>query len=506
VTSGDAPLVVLTGITKHYAGVRALDDVSVEIHPGEVHALVGENGAGKSTLTKVLAGAVWPDAGEVRWKGAPVVVRTPAEAQRLGVATIHQELYLAPNLSVAENVFLGRPPRTRAHLVDWRRLRRETAALLDEWGFELDPGARVGALSVARQQLVAIVRALSRRAELVLMDEATSALTDRERERLFAAVRALTARGVAVVYVSHRLEEIFQLGHRITVLRGGQCVGTRRIADVDAAEVVAMMVGRRKTPAALAAPAPGAVVLAVDDLCGNGVDNVSFTLRRGEVVGVAGLVGAGRTGLVRALFGAPPPRRGRVLLDGHAAVIRSPRQAVRLGIALVPEDRRAEGLFLTQNVRENIVSATLGAVSRLGIVRPRRERTVAARFVDALAVRTPGLSQLVLRLSGGNQQKVVVARWLAARPRVLLLDEPTRGVDVGAKSEIHALIRRLVADGMAVLLVSSEIPELLAVCDRILVMHRGRLVATFDRASASAAAIVACAHGHRLEADATPSV
>ena len=504
-TPGPAPLVTLAGITKRYAGVRALEDVDLTIDAGEVHALVGENGAGKSTLTRILAGALRPDAGELRWHGEPIVLRTPADAQRLGVATIHQELHLADNLSVAENVFLGRLPRTRARLVDWRALRRATTSLLETWGFELDPDARVGTLSVARRQLVAIARALSRQAQLILMDEASSALTERECERLMAAVRALTARGVAVVYISHRLDEIFRLGQRITVLRGGRTVGTHRVGDVSAADVVAMMVGHRSDLTAPPPPAIGAVVLDVDGLCVDGVDDVSFALRRGEVVGVAGMVGAGRTELARALFGAPPPTRGRILLEGRPVAIRSPRHAVRLGMALVPEDRRAQGLFLAQDVRENIVSATLGAMSRLGFTRGRRERSVAAHFVDALAIRTRGLSQRVLELSGGHQQKVVLARWLAARPRVLLLDEPTRGVDVGAKAEIHALIRRLVADGMAVLLMSSEIPELFGVCDRILVMHRGRMVAAFDRGSASAAAIVAAAHGHRLEPDAARS-
>jgi ribose transport system ATP-binding protein len=444
---------------------------------------------------KILAGIYQPDAGGLRLDGRPIRIDSPRQAMALGIGMIHQELNLASNLRVAENIFLGRLP-TRAGLVDWRRLDLETRALLDRLGIDLDPGALVEELSVARQQMVEIAKALSLAARVIIMDEPTSALTERETATLFQIIRRLKAEGVAVVYISHRLDEIFQIADRVSVLRDGRLVGSSSVAETSASRLINLMVGRELTqlfPKGEAAI--GGPVLEVHHLTRAGVlHDISFRLHAGEILGLAGLVGAGRTELARALFGADAIESGDLVIDGRPVRIGGPRDAIRLGLGFVTEDRKLHGLVLGMSVRHNTTLASLDALSRaLGFIDFGRERQLAEDYVRQLDIRTPGLDQEVLNLSGGNQQKVVLAKWLATRPRVLILDEPTRGIDVGAKAEVHALMSRLAAAGVAILMISSELPEILSMSDRILVMRQGAISAEFLRAEATQEKILASA-------------
>ena len=493
------PLLRMTGIAKGFPGVQALRGVSLEVARGEVHALLGENGAGKSTLLKILAGAQAPDAGTVLFDGAAVRLESPQAAQDLGIVTIYQEFNLVPTLSVAENVFVGRlPVRLGGGFVDWRELHRRTAALIGEVGLRVDPRRLVSDLSVAEQQMVEIARALSVDARLVVMDEPTSALSDAEVRRLFAIVRALKARGMAVIFVTHRLEEVMRLCDRITVLRDGQPAGTAVVADVTVEGIVKMMVGReleRLFRHRGGAGAVGAVALEVRGL-GRGRDprdphavvlhDVGLAVRKGEIVGLAGLVGAGRTELARAVFGADPFETGRVLVDGREVRLRSPLDAIRAGIGLVPEDRKQQALFLALAIRNNLsVAAMDRLVGAFGLLRRGREDALVERFRAKLGIRMAGADQPVGNLSGGNQQKVVLARWLALQPRILIVDEPTRGIDVAAKAEVHALLYELAAAGIAILAISSELPEILTVSDRIVTMREGRVTGELGRAEAT---------------------
>jgi ABC-type sugar transport system ATPase subunit len=494
VTVADAPLLEIRGMAKAFPGVQALLDVDLDLHAGEVHALVGENGAGKSTLMKIVAGVYRPDRGSVRLAGQMLLNDSPRQALERGISMIHQELNLAPNLSVAENVFLGRAP-TRGGLVDWQRLYADAEALAARLGIELDVRARVEELSVARQQMVEIAKALSLEARVIIMDEPSSALTERETEALFEIIGRLRRQGVAVVYISHRLEEIFRVADRVTVLRDGRLVGTLPVGQASQHLLIGMMVGRELTTLFPKESLDiGEPVLEVRHLRRHGVlDDISFVLRRREILGVAGLVGAGRTELVRVLFGADRLDRGEILIEGRPVRIRGPRDAIRLGLGFVTEDRKLEGLVLGMTVRENETLASLAQVSRLGFLNLGRERALARRLVEQLGVRTTGVEQEVTNLSGGNQQKVVIAKWLATRPRILILDEPTRGIDVAAKAEVHALMSQLARDGVAILMISSELPEILGMSDRILVMRQGRLTGEFSRDEASQEAILACA-------------
>ena len=488
------PLLEVRGMSKAFPGVQALSGVDLDVRAGEVHAVVGENGAGKSTLMKIVAGVYRPDAGTIRLAREAIVNDSPRQALERGLSMIHQELNLAPNLSVAENVFLGRAP-THGKLVDWRRLYADAQALAARLGIELDVRARVEDLSVARQQMVEIAKALSLDARVIIMDEPTSALTERETEALFGIIARLKAQGVAVVYISHRLDEIFRVADRVTVLRDGRLVGSLSIAEATQARLIGMMVGRELTtlfPKELIDI--GEPVLEARNLRRVGeLEDISFVLHRREILGLAGLVGAGRTELVRVLFGADPLDSGEILIEGRPVRIRGPRDAIRLGLGFVTEDRKLQGLVLGMTVRENETLASLAKVARLGFLDPRRERKVAAELTDQLGVRTPSIEQEVNNLSGGNQQKVVIAKWLATQPRILILDEPTRGIDVGAKAEVHALMTRLARDGVSILMISSELPEILGMSDRILVMRQGRLTGEFSRADASQEAIMACA-------------
>jgi ABC-type sugar transport system ATPase subunit len=504
---GVEPLLRMTGIDKSFPGVHALDDVEITVHRGECVALIGENGAGKSTLMKILSGVYQPDGGEIVFNGQQVSLHNPRQAQELGISIIYQEFNLMPNLTVAENVYIGREPNAGG-FVNRRQMEADTRALLDALGVGLDPGAVVRNLSVAEQQMVEIAKALSFNARLVIMDEPTSALTEREVDNLIAIVHTLKARGLGVIFITHRLDEIFRMCDWVTVLRDGRNAGELPIARATSENIVRMMVGRNlddlyeKELPAYDREAPP--VLEVRGLSRTGtvtdasqlvLEDVSFAMRAGEIVGLAGLVGSGRTEVARSIFGADHFDRGEILIDGQPVRIGTPRDAIRRGIGLVPEDRKLHGLVLSLAVRENITLPALGRLVRLGFVQLAEERQVARRFVEALRIRTPSLEQQVINLSGGNQQKVVIAKWLALRPKVLILDEPTRGIDVGAKAEVHHLIAELAAQGVAVLMISSELPEILGMSDRILVMREGRLVADIPREGATQEAIMRYATG-----------
>jgi ribose transport system ATP-binding protein len=492
-----APLLALDGVSKAFPGVKALSGVHFDLNAGEVHALMGENGAGKSTLIKILCGVQPPDEGTILLDGQPVTVASPVHAHALGISPVHQELHLEPYLSVAENIFLGRQPTGRFGLIDRRRLNAEARQVLAELGVSLDPETIVDQLSIAEQQVVAIARAVSTRARILIFDEPTSSLTRRETDLLMAMIRRLRDQGIGIVYVSHRMEEIFELCDRVTVFRDGKFVATRKVAETSMAELVRFIVGRsiEVLPARAEGP-PGDVVLEASRISKKGVlSDISFTLRRGEIVGLSGLVGAGRTELARTLFGDLPPDSGEIRIEGTPRDVRNPRAAIAAGIGLVPEDRKEQGLVLSLPVLANISMPQLGRLTRMGVLSPGGERRLARAYVDQLAIRTPSIDQRAMYLSGGNQQRVVIAKWLAINPKILIVDEPTRGIDIGAKAEIHALLRKLASDGMAVLMISSDMPEILAVSDRILVMHQGRIAGELSAAEATQERILNYAMG-----------
>jgi rhamnose transport system ATP-binding protein len=492
--SSPAPLLTLRRAAKSFGGVRALRGVDFDLAAGEVHALLGENGAGKSTLIKIITGAHRPDAGEICVAGRIVAGLTPARAQSLGIACIYQQPALFPDLTVAENIGLRLDPSGAGRRIDWRARRARAAALLARTGATLDPEAEVRELSMPEQQLVEIACAIGAGARIVVMDEPTASLTAREQERLFAVVRELRAAGVGVIYISHRLEEIFTLADRVTVLRDGESVGTHAVRDITEAGLIRLMVGREV--AQLYPPAegaPGGIVLAVRGLgcAAAGVRNVSFEVRAGEVFGLAGLVGAGRTELARVLFGLTPADAGEIRLDGECISPHSPRAAVARGIAYVPEDRRRHGVVLEMPIAENMTMAVHPRLFPGGWLRPRAEKDLALGFIRDLAVKCAGPGAPGGSLSGGNQQKVSLARWLATKPKLLILDEPTQGVDVGAKSEIHRIIRGLAKAGLAVIMISSDLPEVLGMSDRIGIMRGGTLTAVLPGGTAAPAVMAA---------------
>lgn len=488
----------MEAISKSFPGVQALQDVTFEVEQGEIHALVGENGAGKSTLMKILTGALARDEGIISLRGQPVEIATPSDAQAQGISMIHQELSLIPYLTVGQNIYLGREPRARIpSFIKWSTLYDQAQDLLDRLNVEVDARSEVSELRIAQQQMVEVAKALSLDADLIAMDEPTSALTERETDVLFEVMRSLRAQGVSIIFISHRLEEVFEIADRVTVLRDGQFIGTSPIADLDEDRVVQMMVGRELGEMYPKAEVERqALVLEATGLHdGSELRDVSLKLYRGEILGIAGLVGAGRTALAETLFGIRPAVSGEVRVEDKPVKIGSPGEAIRLGMGFVPEDRKQQGLFMNMAVRENIMLSALDTVSRWGFVNSSKADRLAKEEVKRLDIRTPSLRQRVRNLSGGNQQKVIIARWLTLKPRVLILDEPTRGIDVGAKAEIHALMNQLAQEGVGVLMISSELPEVLGVSDRILVMHEGRVTGEFSRYQATQDEIMRAATG-----------
>ena len=488
-----APLFELRGISKQFPGVQALDDVSFEIARGEVHMLLGENGAGKSTLMKVLCGAYRADAGELFHNGERAEIATPADARRFGIAVIFQEFTLVPYLDIAQNIFLGREPCSRVPgFVDRKRLYADARRMLEKIGFDIDPHTPVHQLGVAQQQLVEIAKALSQDARILVMDEPTAALSDRETERLFAIIAQLKKNGVAIVYISHRLAEVFALGDRITVLRDGRKIASVRPAETSPDDLVRLMVGRAvdRTYAREYCKEPGDVLLEVKNLASdNGIADIGLTVRAGEIVGLCGLVGSGRTEVARAIFGADRVTAGEIRLMGES-IAGSPEDSARRGMALIPENRKQQGLALGRSVGDNVVLASLHRMFPSGIFVPARAAKAAQAGIEQLRIATPSPHRPVSVLSGGNQQKVVIAKWLNAAARVFIFDEPTRGIDVGAKAEIFRLIDQLVQKGAGVLMISSEQTEIVHVCDRAYVMRAGRIVGALARDELTEANIV----------------
>jgi inositol transport system ATP-binding protein len=490
------PFLRMSGISKRFPGVQALDDVTFEVAPGEIHALLGENGAGKSTLLKILSGAQQPDAGHISLGGASVKLASPHDAQRLGIVTIYQEFTLAPNMSVAENVFIGREPGA-GPFVNWRKMAEDTRAITDRLGLGLRPRALVRDLSVAEQQMVEIARALSMRSRLIVMDEPTSALSAAEVDKLYRIVRDLKSQGISIIFVTHRLEEVMKVCDRYTVLRDGRLAGGGNVAETTIDGLIRLMVGRQIDAlfAHRDSANAGDVALKVEGLSRRGdaqdrtatvLDNVSLEVRRGEILGIAGLVGAGRTEMARAVFGADPFDSGTVFVDGEPVAIRTPQDAIRHGIGLVPEDRKQQALFLSLGVRINLSMAAHGRILTARVfIDEAAERRMVEDFRKSLNIRMASQDQIIANLSGGNQQKVVLARWLALRPKVLIVDEPTRGIDVGAKVEVHNLLFELARAGIAVIAISSELPEVLAISDRIVTMREGRVTGEISRKDAS---------------------
>ncbi len=499
-TASPAPVLQMRGITKTYPGVRALESVDLDVRAGEVHALIGENGAGKSTLMKVLAGAQPKDSGTITLSGDTVEMDSPQKAMDLGVSIIYQEFNLVPYLNAAENIYLGREPRAAVPgFVDFRTMYREAQQVIDRLGVPLDVRSPVNRLSVAQQQMVEIAKATSRRSKIIVMDEPSATLTEHELKSLFSLIRQLKAEGVAIIYISHRLDEVFEIADRVTVLRDGKRIDTREIGELTRDDIIKMMVGRELTQMIPKVPAPlGDNVLEVRGLNRKGLlHDISLTVRKGEIVGLAGLVGAGRTELARAIFGADSIDSGQIILDGKPARVRSPQEAIKLGIGLVTEDRKGQGLVLGMVVRENITLANLGALTRFNFIMAGRERQVARDYVTSLTVKTPSIEQTVQNLSGGNQQKVVLAKWLFTESKLLIFDEPTRGIDVGAKTEIYQLMNDLAAKGVGILMISSELPEVLGMSDRIFVMHEGRIAGELPVSEATQERIMHLATGGR---------
>ncbi len=486
---GDS-LVVMEGIDKTFPGVHALDKARFELQSGEIHALVGENGAGKSTLMKILAGVYSKDAGRIVYKGQEVNIPSPRAAQDLGISIIHQELNLMPHLTVAQNIFIGREPRATARFVlDEKGINDAAVRLFEDLHLKLDPRVKVAELTVAKQQMVEIAKALSFNSSVLIMDEPTAALTDTEIVELFRIVRQLKENGVGVVHISHRLEELKQISDCITVMRDGRTIDTVNTKDVTLDKIISMMVGRTIFEAKPEVPEHPSddVILEVRNLNrGNLIKDVSFQLKRGEILGIAGLVGAGRTEVARAIFGADPIDSGEVLVHGKPAHIKSPSDAVAAGIAYLSEDRKRYGLALKMDVETNVVLAAFRRfLGPLGWVNTNGTRGVARKQVEALSIKTPGLGQKVQNLSGGNQQKVIIGKWLTADTEVLIFDEPTRGIDVGAKSEIYRLLNDLAQQGKGIIMISSELPEILRMSHRILVMCEGRMTGELSAADAT---------------------
>lgn len=476
-------LLKATGISKQFPGVKALKNVDFEVYAGEVIGLVGENGAGKSTLMKILSGVYPFDAGSIEFGGRAYRPHDPSEAQALGISTIYQELALIPYLTVSENIFLNAEPRLAftPGLINYPKMNRNAQALLDQLGTKIPVTAQLKTLPIAAQQMVEIAKAISRDARLIIMDEPTSSLASSDIEILFALIKRLKERGIAVIFIGHRMEEVLGIADRIIVMRDGERVGTLPIQEASEEQIIRLMVGRKvelypKQPTDISSP-----VLEVRNLSdGRYIRDVNFTVRRGEIVGMAGLIGAGRTEVARMIFGADPKKTGQILIDGVEQKINSPIQAVRAGLGLIPEDRKQQGLVLDMDVKENMTLSILQRISGLlGFVHSDKQQEMAHHYKNRLGIQTPGLWQIIRNLSGGNQQKVVIAKWLGMNPKLLILDEPTRGIDIGAKAEVHGLMSELANQGMGILMISSELPEILGMSDRVLVMCNGWITGEF---------------------------
>jgi rhamnose transport system ATP-binding protein len=502
--TGERPALLLRNVSKSFPGVRALDEVSFDVLPGEVHALLGENGAGKSTLIKIVSGVYPPNSGDLEVDGQAVSFTHPGEAQAKGIATIYQEFSLYSELTVAENIFSGHMPRSQFGTIDWRKAAREAEILLESLdASDLDVNSRVGTLSVGNRQRVEIAKALSRKAHILILDEPTAVLTQHDTERLFGVIRKLTAQKVAVIYITHRMDEVFKLSNRVTVLRDGKMVGVRVAKQTTEEELVRMMVGRtlELDPSSHPDLPPGdrPVLLRATHLSRAPLlKDASIELRAGEIVGLAGLIGSGRSELAQAIFGVAPQDSGTVEVDGKIVKIRRPEDAIALGVAYVPEDRQRQGLVTAMTVSQNIGLTRIWQLVRGPFLDFNAEEKQAVQYINSLRIKTPSSRQLARNLSGGNQQKIVLAKWLAIKPRILIVDEPTRGIDVGARAEIYRLLDSLARDnGLAILVISSDLPEVLRLGDRICVMREGRLVAEFNRREATQELVGGAAVGQR---------
>ena len=475
--------VEMTDITKSFGGVHALKDVSFKVRPGQIHALVGENGAGKSTLMKILSGAYQKDSGNITIDGGEVSITNPHMGRKSGIAIIYQEFALAPDLTVAENIYLDHLG-SRKGFINWSRLYRDAGEVIKSVGFDINPRSKVGDLTVAYRQVVEITKALSEKAKILILDEPTAVLAPRETEQLFEVLKKLKQQGVSIIYISHRLDEIFRIADIVTVIKDGVVTGTVNPADVNTDDIISMMIGRKLTAMFPKRDCQiGEEIFGVENLTrGKEVRNVSFSVRAGEVLGVAGLVGAGRTETMRAIFGADPKDAGKITLDGRCLRIKSPTDAVRAGIGLLPEDRKEQGTILAMSVRKNVTMPSLWSrFARFGFIKQTREKKKTQDLIEKLAIKTNSTETDVTDLSGGNQQKVVLAKWLGTDCRVIILDEPTRGVDVGAKVEIYNLINELAAAGLAIIVISSEMMEVIGICDRALVMREGRIQGILEK-------------------------
>ena len=491
-------MIQMSGISKAFSGNVVLENVEFELASGEIHALMGENGAGKSTMMKILSGIYTKDAGEIRVDGQPVQFKSPKDAEKLGIIVIHQELNMLPDLTVAQNLFLGKElTYGKTGVLKTRQMEKEASTLLSKLGLDINPRTRTGDLSVGKQQIIEIAKAIASDAKYIVMDEPTAALTDREIETLFKTVNELKAKGISFVYISHRMEEIFAICDRITILRDGQYVGVRNIPETNFDEIVAMMVGRE-----LGERFPerkceiGKTKLEVRNLTVNGLfQDISFELKKGEVLGVAGLMGAGRTEVAQTIFGYRKLNKGEIFIDGKKVNVKSPIDAMKYGIGFVTEDRKTQGLVLDFSIKENIALANLEKCSSSGIIKKENENRVVAKYIEDLKIRTSGPEQSVKSLSGGNQQKVVIAKWLGTEPEILILDEPTRGVDIGAKKEIYHIINQLAEAGVAILMISSELPEVIGMADRVIVMQEGKLTGEVNKENMTQEVIMQYATG-----------
>jgi inositol transport system ATP-binding protein len=504
---GENDILLMENISKSFPGVKALNDVNLTVRKGTIHALMGENGAGKSTLMKILDGIYTPDSGQITFQGQPVTIDSTHAALKLGISMIHQELSPVPYMTVAENIFLGREPLGRFGMIDKRKLNADTKALLNRLEININPTTLMKDLSVANTQMVEIAKAISYDASLIIMDEPTSAITEREVAHLFSMIRSLKAKGVTVIYITHKMDEVFQIGDEITVLRDGKHVATVPATQTNKGRLITMMVGRELTEMFPKEDAPiGEVVLSVRNLTRAGlVEDVSFDLHRGEILGIAGLMGAGRTTVIESIFGIHKMDEGQITIKGKKTQINSPADAIKNGLALLTEDRKLTGIMGVLPVRDNMMVASLPNYEKRGFLNRRMMEATYKQERSRLDIKSPSMHQLIKLLSGGNQQKVLVSRWLLTSPDILILDEPTRGIDVGAKAEIHRLMSKLAQEGKAIIMISSELPEILGMSDRILVMHEGRVGGIFERKHATQESIMQAATGHGLDAQERPA-